>query len=126
MSYETTINTLLGGFKIKPSERFHLTVDLAWNDAEAAMGSFRFPAGEAFGVPRPNQSYDFAETHLYSDLSSTFIEAGLQARYEVKSSLYLTGGYRHLDFEDDAPYLLNGTGSADFYNFGIGWTFGSM
>jgi len=35
----------------------------------------------------------------------------------------VTGGYRYLDFDDSSPYLYDTSGSVDFYNAGIGWSF---
>lgn len=74
-------------------------------------------------MPRPNQSFDFSLTHTNSDLDTTFVEAGVEARYRVSERLFVSGGYRYLDFEDEAPYLLDGNGSADFYRLGVGWEF---
>ena len=80
-------------------------------------------AGEAFAAARPNQSFDFSTTYLNSDLDTRLAEVGAQARFTVKQGLYLTGSYRYLDFEDDAPYLSNLSGSADYFGFGVGWEF---
>ena len=38
-------------------------------------------------------------------------------------SLYLTAGYQYLDYQDNAPYLYDTTGSVDIYNLGVGWSF---
>jgi hypothetical protein len=81
------------------------------------------PEGEAFAAARPNQSFDFSTTHLNSDLDTRFIEAGISARYDVKDDVYLTAGYRHLDFDDNAPYLGDDSGTVEFVNFGVGWGF---
>ena len=96
---------------------------MALNEADASFASFRFPAGEAFSAARPNQSYDFSLTNTYSDLDTKFLEAGIQARYDVKEELYLTAGYRYLDFDDNAPYLGDDSGTVEFVNFGVGWAF---
>ena len=72
---------------------------------------------------RPNQSFDFTQTWTNSDLDTTFIEAGIQARYKVKEELYLTAGYRYLDFDDNAPYLGDDSGTVEFVNLGVGWAF---
>jgi hypothetical protein len=123
LSYDTTVNTLIGGIKIKPSDTFHLSFDAAWNTAEAALDPFTMPLGEAFAAERPNQSFDFSQTYLNSDLDTTFVEMGVQARYSVNPGMYLTGSYRYLDYQDDAPYLSDTTGSVDYYGFGVGWEF---
>ena len=83
----------------------------------------RMPNAEAWAAPKPNQSYDFSQTHLNSDLDTTYLEAGLKARFKVKEGMFLTGTYRVLDFDDDAPYLGDDTGSVDYYGLGVGWKF---
>ena len=50
---------------------------------------------------RPHQSFDFTQTWTNSDLDTAFIEAGIQARYDVKEDLYVTAGYRYLDIDYD-------------------------
>ena len=84
---------------------------------------FRMPAGEEFAAARPHQSFDFSQTHLSSDLDSRFTEAGIEARYKVREDMYLTAGYRHLDFDDNAPYLGDDSGTVEFVNLGVGWAF---
>ena len=84
---------------------------------------FRMTAGEAFAAERPHQSFDFSQTHTNSDLDTRFTEAGLSARYDVSEDLYLTAGYRHLDFDDNAPYLGDDSGTVEFVNLGVGWSF---
>ena len=96
---------------------------MALNDASAEFDSFRFPAGEAFAAARPNQSFDFSQTHTNSDLDTEFLEAGIQARYDVRPDLHLTAGYRYLDFNDNAPYLGDDSGSVEFVSLGVGWAF---
>ena len=109
--------------KVKTGESLTLKLDLALNHAQASLASFRFPAGEEFAALRPNQNFDFSLTHTYSDLDTRFIEAGIEARYDVRQDLYLTVGYRHLDFDDNAPYLGDDSGTVEFVSLGVGWAF---
>ncbi len=50
-------------------------------------------------------------------------ELGFDFRHTVNQLLSVWGGYRYLDFEDDAPYLYDTSGSVDFYSLGLAWTF---
>jgi opacity protein-like surface antigen len=113
----------VGGVSFQPSEPLTLKLDLAWNEAQASFQSFRFTEGEGFAAMRPNQSFDFTQTFMNSDLDTSFIEAGIHARYDVKKDVYVTAGYRYLDFDDSAPYLGDDSGKAEFVNFGVGWAF---
>ena len=73
--------------------------------------------------PNSAQYYNFSQTNTYSDLDTEFWEARLYGRYYVMRSLYLTAGYQYLDYQDNAPYLYDTTGSVDIYNLGVGWSF---
>lgn len=123
LRYETILDTILGGIRFKPNENFELSLDAAVNSSQASLDPFRLPEGEAFAASRPNQSYDFSRTHTFSDLDTTIHEIALTSKYRVNERTFLTGGYRYLDYEDDAPYLYNTSGSVSFYNLGVGWLF---
>lgn len=71
----------------------------------------------------PNQSYDFTLTHTNSDLDVTRWEVDLSARYQLEERFFLTAGYRWADYQDDAPYLEDVSGSIDLYSVGVGWVF---
>ena len=123
MSYNTNVNTFLGGISVGEQKRWKVKFDLGWNRADASLDPFRFENGEAWSASKPNQYYDFSQTNTYSDLDTTFWQAKLYGRYYVKKSLYVTAGYQYLDLQDDAPYLYDTSGSVDIYNFGVGWSF---
>ena len=43
--------------------------------------------------------------------------------YEVKEGMFLLGGFRLIDFDDDAPYLGDDTGEVSYVNLGVAWKF---
>ena len=94
-------------------------IDGVWNDADAALEAFEFVAP----FVNPNMSYDFTQTHLNSDLDVSRFELGVHGRFDVAEKFGIVAGYRYLDFEDDAPYLYDTTGSASIYSLGVGWIF---
>ncbi len=123
LEYESTSDTLSAGLTYKPSTRVELGVDGVWNDADAAIESFDFSVPAEFLAANPNMSYDFAVTYLNSDLDVSRFELGVHGRFDVAESLGIIAGYRYLDFEDDAPYLYDTSGSVSLYSLGVGWTF---
>ena len=123
VTFNSTFQTLLAGFKVKPTDPLEIGIDLAWNTAEAAMDPFRFLEGELFAAEKPFQSYDFSQTYSHSDLDTTFLEAALEGSYRFNDRMYLSLGYRYLDYQDDAPYLYDTSGSVQFYRLGLGWYF---
>ena len=123
LNYNVESSTVVGGIKVKPSDKFYFKVDVARNASEAEIDPFRMPEGEAWAAPKPHQSYDFSRTHLNSDIDTTYTDASLKLSYRVTEGMYVLGGYRHIDFEDDAPYLGDDTGDVGFFNLGVGWKF---
>ena len=87
------------------------------------MNSFRMLDGEAFAAARPHQSYDFSQTYLSSDLDTTYLEAGVKGRWRLRPDFFLSATYRYIDFDDNAPYLGDDSGSYDSFGLGIVRTF---
>lgn len=123
LSYGTTSNTLIGGFSVKPNDRITVGFDLAWNSSDAGLDPFVFSVPAEYLAANPNQSYDFSLSNTYSDLDVTRWEASLNARYQASDALFLTGSYRRADYQDDAPYLYDTSGSLELYSLGLGWVF---
>ena len=118
IEYENTSNTFTAGLTYHASERVEIGIDGVWNDADAAMDAFDFPV-----TPFGQMSYDFSLTHLNSDLDVSRMELGIHGRFAVGEKVGLVAGYRYADFEDDAPYLYDTSGSVSFYNLGVAWNF---
>lgn len=79
--------------------------------------------GEAFAANKPNQSYDFSQTHNYSDLDTERWNLHLYGRIFLRERFWLYGGYEYLDYADSAPYLYDTSGSVDRYSARLGWSF---
>ena len=123
IEYETTSNTLSVGFAYQPSDKVEIAIDGVWNDADAAMETFDFDVPAEFLAANVNMSYDFTATHLNSDLDVSRFELGVHGRFGVADSFGIVAGYRYVDFEDDAPYLYDTSGSVSLYSLGVGWVF---
>ncbi|MEW6337414.1 MAG: hypothetical protein ACOY3Y_21540 [Acidobacteriota bacterium] len=68
-------------------------------------------------------TYDLSEVHTYSDLDSTMWDVTAHADLKLTSSLWGTASYTRLDYQDDAPYVENQTGSLDIVQVALRWTF---
>ena len=123
VDYQGTSHNVLGGLTFEASEDLDVSFDFVWTAAEAALDSFDFDVPAEFLAANPNMAYDFTRTYLHSDLDVSRVELGVSASYSINDRLALTGGYRYLDYQDDAPYLGDDTGSADYYRLGIAWSF---
>ena len=123
IEYESTSNTLSAGFVYKPSTKVEIGFDGVWNDADAAFESIELAVPAEFLAANPNMSYDFTETYRNSDLDVSRLELGVHGRFDIAARWHLIAGYRYLDFEDDAPYLYDTSGSVSLYSLGMGWSF---
>jgi hypothetical protein len=104
-------------------DRFEIGFDAAWNEAEAGLDPFNFVVPPEFSTLNPVQSFDFGQVSGYSNLDTSRIEIGTDARFRFTERFWLFGGYRYLEYEDDEPVLVDSDGSVDLYQLGLGWTF---
>jgi hypothetical protein len=118
-----TYHTLLGGFDMKASEAFKWGMNLVWNTADAALDPFRMVRGEEWSAPKPNQWFNFTQTHTYSDLDVERVYGQIYGQFYFNETLWLWAGYTYQDYADNAPYLYDTTGSADTYAARLGWSF---
>lgn len=123
LEYENNDSTILAGVKFKASEAFEIGFDAVYTNSDGALEPFDFDVSESYLTGKVNQSYDFSEAYSYSDLDMKRLELALTLRYKVSELMAVWGGYRYVDFEDDAPYLYETTGSVDFYSLGLAWSF---
>lgn len=105
------------------AEGFRLEIQGSWTEADAALAPFDFDAPEIFLSTFPNSSYDFTDSYLNSDLAVTSWDVGLEATWEVSDRYAVVATYRHLDYQDDAPYRYDTSGEVDFYGLGGRWRF---
>ena len=112
---------MIAGVNLQPTEPFGIDLEVAWNSADAAFQQFDYFVDP--GLMNPNQSYDFNQTHLNSDLDLSRFEASAELQYRFKDSFWLGGTYRWIDFSDDAPYRGDVTGDISLYSLSLGWLF---
>lgn len=123
LNYDSSSSTFVGGVTFEPTEDLELGLDAVLSDADASLDPFAFVVPADYLARNVNQSFDFSRTHTYSDLDTSRLELGLKFRYQAGARFAFYGGYRYLDFEDDAPYLYDTSGTVDLYHLGVGWTF---
>lgn len=124
VNYETTSNTLSGGFNFKVASSFTLFANAVYNDADGSMDPFTISVTPDFNLDaKPNQNFDFSQTYLWSDLEISRTELEIGGTYDFSTALFITGAYRYIDLSDDAPYLVDVSGEADFYALSVGYRF---
>jgi hypothetical protein len=122
LSYETASDIVMAGISLRPSEAFKLGFSLTWTESDAGLDPFDLSAPD-YVATHPTMQYDFSQAHTYSDLDLSRLEAAVKAGYKFspRASFFLK--YRYADFEDDAPYLYDTSGSIDIYTAAISWSF---
>lgn len=112
---------MLGGINFTPAPRWKLNTEIAWNRSEASMSMWDFEVPRQF--LNANQSYDFTDTYLFSDLDLSTLELKAEIRYSFADDKWIGAHYLLSDVDDDAPYIVDYTGSLDRYGLFLGWRF---
>ena len=122
LDYTSESNTVMAGAKYGKKDKMELGVDLSWMQAEAGLAPFELSAAD-YVETHPPMSYDFSVTNTYSDLDSTRVDAELWAKFFFKSNFWLRVRYHYVDYQDDAPYLYDTSGTYQFAAATVGWAF---
>jgi hypothetical protein len=122
LAYSSDSNSLMAGLKFGSQDTMQLGIDLSWMQAEAALAPFDLPADDYVAITPP-MSYDFSTSHLNSDLDTSRIDADLWAKFSFGTKWWLRLRYHYVDFQDDAPYLYDTSGTYQYAAAAVGLVF---
>ena len=122
LDYSSDSNTLMAGLKYQTKNKTEFGIDFSWMQAEAALAPFDLSADD-YVETHPVMSYDFSQTNTYSDLDNTRIDADLWAKFWFNSKWWLRLRYHYVDFQDDAPYLYDTSGTYQYAAAAVGLVF---
>ena len=122
LDYSTDSNSLMAGLKYGTQDKLELGIDFSYMQAEAGLAPFDLSADD-YVASHPSMSYDFSQSHTYSDLDSTRIDADVWAKIFFKENLWLRLRYHYIDYSDDAPYLYDTSGKYQYAAAALGWIF---
>jgi hypothetical protein len=122
LDYNTESNTLMAGLKYGQEKKMQLGIDLSWMQAEAALAPFDLSADDYVAITPP-MSYDFSTTHLNSDIDNTRIDADLWGKIWFNKKWWLRLRYHYIDFQDDAPYMYDTSGTYQYATAAVGILF---
>ena len=122
LDYNTESNTVMAGLKYKNSKKLELGIDFSWMQATAALAPFDLSADD-YVETHPPMSYDFSQSHTYSDIDSNRIDAELWGTFWISPDWWIRLRYHMVDFTDDAPYLYDTSGSYTFAAAALGVVF---
>jgi hypothetical protein len=122
LDYTSESNTVMAGVKYVKKDSMELGLDLSWMQAEAGLDPFALTAPE-YEATHPPMSFDFSQTTTYSDLDSTRIDTEVWAKFWLKANVWLRLRYHYVDYQDDAPYLYDTSGTYQYAAASVGWAF---
>ena len=122
LAYDEEVNTLLGGIKIHPAGRWDLGLYLSYTAAQAGLQPFDLPADE-FVATHPQSAFNFASTNTHSDLDVSRIDGDLMVKFKFSDDFWMRFNWRYVDYTDDAPYLYDTSGTAQWATIAAGWYF---
>ena len=122
LDYTSESNTVMGGAKYTKKDKMELGLDLSWMQAEAGLDPFALTADD-YVATHPPMSFDFSQTNTYSDLDSTRVDADLWAKFSFGSKWWLRLRYHYVDYQDDAPYLYDTSGTYQYATAAVGLVF---
>jgi hypothetical protein len=122
LEYEQSASTILGGVRIDPNERWDLGLFLSYTEADAGLERFDLSAPD-YSATHPSMSFDFSQSHTYSDLDANRFDGSFNVKYNVRDDFWLRFLYRYIDYVDDAPYMYDTSGNAEYASIVAGWYF---
>jgi hypothetical protein len=122
LSYDTDNDVVMAGIRLHPRESLDLGLSLTWTESEAAIAPFDLADDAAdYVATHPTTVYDFSMSHTYSDLDVSRFDAEADATYHFSKSMQLSLRYRRAEYDDNAPYLYDTTGSFDLWTIALAW-----
>lgn len=106
----------------RPMEKLNLTLSGTYTDSESGMDRLQDYSAlceKLAGMGAYN--YDLSTVHTYSELNIAQTDISLQASYQLDENLSLGCGFTYLEYDDDEPYLYDGTGEAYLTHFSISY-----
>ncbi len=120
--YETETHTIMGAINYRPVEKLNLTLSGAYTDSDSGMdqlSDYSELCEQLAGMSAYN--YDLHTVHTYSELDIKQTEVSLQAIYQLDKHLALGCGFSYLRYDDESPYLYDGSGKAYLANFSVSY-----
>ncbi len=122
LDYNEEASSLLAGVSIHPTDRWRFGIDFGYTEAEAALDPFDLPADDYVAITPPT-SYDFSRSHTYSDLDVDRLNLDATLKYTFNEAIWMRLWYRFVDYNDNAPFLYDTTGSVQWVSASVGWAF---
>jgi hypothetical protein len=115
-------NVALGG-SLGDAEKFRVFADLTYTIADEELDQLYFPADPAILARLKFSTYDFSTVHEFTRLESTSYDLEIGAEFKLYHDLHGVARYELHDYNDDAVYLSDLSGTLNVYSVGLAWRF---
>ena len=105
------------------TERLNLSLTGTYTDSEAEMDQLQNYTGLHEGNIDTVYDYDLSTADEYSDLDIQQIDLSVAANYQVDDNCSVGLGFTYLRYDDDEPYLYDGTGEGYISNINVSYLF---
>lgn len=122
LHHETESNTAMAGIRFHTNDRFELGLSAAWTTAEQGLDPYELTADDYEAITPP-LDFEFGNSHTYSTIDVTRLDAKVDASYKFTESSWLYLYTMYWDFSDDNPVFLDLSGEMFRYGAALGWTF---
>lgn len=118
VDYDTKTHVLVLAVNYLVNEKLNLSFANTYADSQAKMGHIGFSSNDI-----PNYDFDLYSIDEYSDLNIQQIDFTTEANYQINENFSLNLGFSYQWYDDDEPYIDDGTGEAFIGNIGISYYF---
>jgi len=104
----------------RPTEKLNLTLSGTYTDSDSGMDSladYTELCAQMAGMS--SYHYDLHLVDSYSELDIAQTDISLNAVYALDEDFSIGCGLSYLDYEDDKPYLYDGSGDAYFVTLSL-------
>lgn len=100
------------------NEKLNLSFTGTYTNSTAEMDQIHFSSTDL-----ANYDFDLSTVHTYSDLDVAQTDLSVAANYQIDDNISVGCGFTYLRYDDDEPYLDDGTGEAYITNVSVSYLF---
>ncbi|MCD6353643.1 MAG: MtrB/PioB family outer membrane beta-barrel protein [Proteobacteria bacterium] len=122
MEYEAKTHTLLAALNYQVNQKLTVGISSSYSDSKAKIRDLVFDSTQVSGTPA-GYNYDLSEVDNYSELDIQQLDFAINADYRVRENISMNIGFNYRRYDDDEPYLEDGTGEAYLTNISLLYRF---
>lgn len=122
VSQNTDSDTIVGGFRLTPSKKFNLGLNIAQTKSDQKMDPFDLSAPD-YVETHPPMSYDFSQSHLFSMIDLDRIDLNVDANFKFTDDFWMNVYFRRSEYEDNVALFEDLDGSISILGAYLGWSF---